>query len=376
MKKYFWYNEISEKFLERGYFHKHNSIEKRVEEIADTVGKYFPEVRDKVKDYIELGYYIIPSPVWSNFGTNRGSGISCFNTHIGDSMESIIKGAAEVGYLCKVGGGTSGYFGEIREEGAPISTGGIADGPMKYLELFDSMKKIVNQGAFRRGEFAAFLDIDHPDIEEFLKINREDSKFQRLPYGVCIDDKWIKSMKEGDIDKRSIWTKVLENRSYTGFPYIFFTDNVNNNTVDCYKDNNIKIKSTNMCSEILLASNEEESFVCNLMGMNLALYDHWKHTDAVRVAVYIADAVLQDFIEKNENIQLIERAVKFARKYRALGIGASGYHTYLQENGIPFESVTARILNKQIFKTIRDESYAASEEMFKKYATYQRKENS
>lgn len=351
----------------RGYFHNNSSIEDRVDTIAKTVGKYYPEVEEKVKAYIELGYYVLPSPVWSNFGTNRGSGISCFNTHIGDSVSSILKAVSEVGMLSKIGGGTSGYFGEIRAEGSPVSTGGIADGPMPFIKLFNSVKTTISQGSFRRGEFAAFLDIEHPNIEDFLTINRENSEIQRLPYGVCISDAWLESMKSGDYKKRTIWAKVLENRGYTGFPYLMFTDNVNKNTADVYKDTGQKIKSTNMCTEILLPSTEEESFVCNLLGMNIELFDYWRYTDAVRVAVYIADAVLTDFIEKNDGNPLVQRAVDFAKRHRAIGIGASGYHSYLQENDIPFESVSARSLNTLIFKTIKEQAYAASEEMFSLY---------
>lgn len=367
LKKYFWYNEVSEKFMGRGYFHDNSTIEERVDSISKLVGKYFPHVQEKVKEYIELGFYVLPSPVWSNVGTNRGSGISCFNTHIGDSIYSMMKGLAEVGMLSKIGGGTSGYFGSIRPEGDLISTGGRADGPMGALKLYNVVKNAINQGSFRRGEFAAFLDIDHKDIYEFFNINRENYEIQRLPYGVCVSDEWLDSMKKGDIEKRKLWARVLENRGYTGFPYIFFTDNVNNNTVDVYKDLKMKINSTNMCTEILLPSSEEESFVCNLIGMNLALFDQWKNTDAVKIALYIADAVLSDFIEKNINNKLVERAIKFAINHRAIGIGASGYHTYLQENMIPFESVAARAVNKLIFKTIRDRAYEASEEMFKLY---------
>lgn len=366
-QKYWWYNKTSEEFMGRGYFHNNSSIEDRVEAISKAVGEYYPEVQEKVKSYIELGYYILPSPVWSNFGTNRGSGISCFNTHIGDSVQSILKGTAEVGMLSKIGGGTSGYFGDIRPEGSSISTGGIADGPMAYIKLFSEVKNIMNQGSFRRGEFAAFLDIDHKDIMKFLDINRENSEIQRLPYGVCVSDDWIQSMKSGDRKKREVWAKVLENKGYTGFPYIFYTDNVNRGTVDVYKDLGLKIKSTNMCTEILLPSSETESFVCNLIGMNIEMFDYWKHTDAVRVALYLADAVLNDFIRKNKNNPLVERAVRFAENHRAIGIGASGYHSYLQENMIPFESIAARSLNNLIFKTIRDQAYQASREMFELY---------
>lgn len=349
----------------RGYFHNNATIQDRVEIISKTVGDRFgrEDVRVKVKEYIENGFYVLPSPVWSNVGTGRGSGISCFNTHFSDSIESIIRGNAEVGMLCKIGGGTSGYFGDIRPAGSPISTGGTTFGAVHFMQLPSVTKNVISQNNTRRGEFAGYLDIEHGDIEEFLRINSEGSPLQRFPFGVCVSDKWLSEMKEGDITKREIWAKVLDSRNNTGFPYIFFTDNVNNNTVDVYKDLKMKIKSSNMCTEILLPSSEEESFVCDLVGMNIVKFDEWKDTDAVEMAVYIADAVLEDFIESHRNTRFIERAVAFAEKHRAIAIGASGYHSYLQSKMIPFESMEAKFENVKIFKLIQERAWKASEEM-------------
>lgn len=363
--KYDWYTKLSEIFMGRGYFHNNATIQDRVESISENVGNRFQseEIKKKVKEYIENGFYVLPSPVWSNVGTGRGSGISCFNTHFGDSIESIVRGNAEVGMLCKIGGGTSGYFGDIRPAGSPISTGGVTFGAVHFMQLPSVTKNVISQNNTRRGEFAGYLDIEHGDISEFLSINSEGSPLQRFPFGVCVTDKWIKEMKEGDIPKRELWAKVLDSRNNTGFPYIFFTDNVNNNTVDVYKDLNMKIKSSNMCTEILLPSSDEESFVCDLVGMNIVKFDEWKDTDAVEIAVYIADAVLEDFIETHRNTRFIERAVNFAEKHRAIAIGASGYHSYLQSKMIPFESMEAKFENVKIFKTIQEQAWKASEKM-------------
>lgn len=365
MARYDWYNELSQVFMGRGYFHEDATIEERVEVIAKKVGDTYKseEIRKKVKEYIELGFYVLPSPVWSNFGTTRGAGISCFNTHFGDSIESIVKANAEIGILCKLGGGTSGYFGEIRAAGSPISTGGTTFGAVHFMQLPNTTKQVISQNNVRRGEFAAFLDIDHGDIEEFLNINGEGSPLQRFPFGVCVKDEWLEKMKEGDPAKRRIWAMVLDSRNRTGFPYIFFTDNVNRGTADVYKDKGYKIRSTNMCTEILLPSNDEESFVCDLVGMNLVKYDEWKNTDAVRIAVYIADAVLTDFIERYKGKAFIERTVRFAERHRAIAIGASGYHSFLQSKMIPFESLQAKGLNNEIFKLMQKQAIEASEEM-------------
>jgi ribonucleoside-diphosphate reductase alpha chain len=364
-----WYTLLSEEFMGRGYFHNNESIEDRINTIAELVGKTFndDEIKDKVKDYIEKGYYVLPSPVWSNVGTGRGSGISCFNTHVSDSIESIVRANAEVGMLCKIGGGTSGYFGDLRPAGTAISTGGETHGAVHFMQMFDVTKNVISQGNVRRGEFAAYLDITHGDVKDFLRINGEGHKLQRFPFGICVGDKWLEEMKAGDMDKRELWAMVIDSRNRTGFPYIFFSDNVNNNTVDVYSDTEARINSSNMCTEILLPSTEEESFVCDLVGMNLVKFDEWKNTDAVRIAVYIADAVLEEFIQAYANKPFIERAIRFAKRHRAIGIGASGYHSYLQSKMIPFESMEAKMTNNLIFKTIQDQAWAASKEMAERF---------
>lgn len=365
-----WYTPLSEVFMERGYFNEGDTIESRIKSISELVGKTFSDeegLTEKVKDYIEKGYYVLPSPVWSNVGTNRGSGISCFNTHISDSIESIIRANAEVGMLSKIGGGTSGYFGELRPSGAKISTGGETHGAVNFMQMFDATKSVISQGNVRRGEFAAYLDMTHGDIKDFLRINGEGHRLQRFPFGVCVTNEWLSDMKSGDVEKRELWAMVIDSRNRTGFPYIFFSDNVNDNTVDVYKDLNMKIKSSNLCSEILLPSSEEESFVCDLIGMNLVKYDEWKDTDAVKIALYIADAVLEEFINRYSNTPFIERAVRFAKRHRAVGIGASGYHSYLQSKMIAFESLEAKMVNVQIFKTIQEQAWSASKEMAAKY---------
>ena len=364
-----WYTPLSQEFMGRGYFHDDCTIEDRIESIGNTVGNMFSDnaLGAKVKEYIRKGYYVLPSPVWSNTGTGRGSGISCFNTHVSDSIESIVRANAEVAMLCKIGGGTSGYFGDLRPAGSAISTGGSTFGAVHFMQMFDTTKNVVSQGNVRRGEFAAYLDITHGDIKDFLRINGEGHKLQRFPFGVCVPDKWIEEMKEGDMSKRELWAMVLDSRNRTGFPYIFFTDNVNNNTVDVYKDKKSRINSSNMCTEILLPSTEEETFVCDLVGMNLVKFDEWKDTDAVRIAVYIADAVLQEFIDKYENTPFVSRAVTFAKRHRAIGIGASGYHSYLQSKMISFESMEAKMVNTTIFKTIQTQAWEASKEMASLY---------
>lgn len=364
-EKYYWLNKQSREFLQRDYLFGNETPEQRIRHIAESSEKYLniKGFADKFEDYMSRGFYSLSTPIWINFGNNRGLPISCFNSHISDSIESFLIKQAEVGYMTKVGGGTSGYFGEVRGRGANISTGGKAEGSVRTMELFYNVTNIVSQGNARRGHFAAYLPIEHPDIEEFLKIRSEGHTIQEMSIGVCVSDEFMSKMVNGDTPSRKIWAKVIQKRSETGYPYIFFTDNVNNNAPDIYKDKGMRINSSNMCSEIMLPSSENESFVCNLSSMNLERYDEWKDTDAVETLIYFLDAVMSEFIEKTENMILMKAPRRFAMNHRALGLGVLGWHSYLQSKMIAFESLSAHALNVQIWKNIRTRTDNATQKL-------------
>ena len=222
-------------------------------------------------------------------------------------------------------------------------------------------------GNSRKGQFAGYIDIEHPDIEEWLDIHKEGNPIQLMYYGVCIGDQWLKEMKEGDAEKRRIWAKVLQRKAESGIPYLFFKDNVNNQKPDVYKDKDMTIYASNLCSEIALPSSLEESFVCCLSSMNALYFDEWKETDAVETMTYFLDAVMEEFIQKSKSIPMMEKANRFATRHRAIGIGVLGWHSYLQYKHTPFESFQAMQLNNELFKTIHDRSYAASREMAEHY---------
>jgi ribonucleoside-diphosphate reductase alpha chain len=285
---------------------------------------------------------------------------NCFNSHVEDTMDSILHNVAEVGMMTKHGGGTSGYFGEIRSRGSEISSGGKSDGSIHFMQLFESVTNVCKQSSVRRGAMACYLPIDHKDIHEFLKIKQEGSPIQFLFSGVCVSDNWMESMINGDSEKRDVWAKVIKSRSEIGLPYIFFTDNVNKQAPKVYKDKGLKINSSNLCSEIMLSSTPDESFVCCLSSMNLLHYDEWKDSDAVEVMAYFLDSVLDEFIEKASKIPFMERAVRFSQNQRAIGIGATGWHSLLQSKGIPFESLNAQWLNAEIFENMNNASLEAS----------------
>lgn len=362
---YRWLNDYSQQFLEKDYLLPGQTVDERVDIICNGAEKILniPGFASRFKENIKKGWYSLSTPIWTNFATDRGLPISCFGSYIDDSMSSILSTHAEVGMMCKNGGGTSAYFGELRPRGSKIKNNGESFGSVHFMRLFDSLINIVSQGSTRRGNFAAYLPTDHKDINEFLTIRKEGSPLQDILSGVCVSDEWMQSMIDGDAEKRTIWAKVLESRTNTGFPYIFFTDTVNRDTVDVYKDKDLKITHSNMCTEILLPDNNEESFVCDLSSMNILYYDEWKDTDAVKLLTYFLDSVMTDFINKAKNIPYMHKAVKFAENHRALGIGWLGWHSYLQSKMIPFESMEAKLLNVQVGKKINESAWEASKEL-------------
>lgn len=365
MKKLWWLNKESEQILNRGYLLKGETVEGAIDRIATAASKrlYKPELKDDFIALIENGWMSLSSPIWANMGTERGLPISCFNVHVPDNIEGITHKLGEVIMQTKIGGGTSGYFGGLRGRGSAVTDNGQSSGAVSFMKLFDTAMDTISQGGVRRGAFAAYLDIDHPDIEEFLQIKDIGSPLQNLFYGVCIPDYWMHEMIDGDMKKREIWAKVLESRQQKGLPYLFFSDNVNRNKPQVYKDKNRKINASNLCSEIMLPSNTDESFICCLSSMNLELYDEWKDTNAVQLAIFFLDAVLQEFIAKTEDNHYLKSANTFAKRHRAVGLGAMGWHSYLQKHMIPFEGLQAKQLTHSIFEHIRHEADTASEEL-------------
>jgi ribonucleoside-diphosphate reductase alpha chain len=361
--RYYWLNEDSIKFLERGYLGEGETPLSRIEKIALTAQNILgiDGFADKFMEYMALGFYSLSTPIWMNFGNNRGNPISCFNSHIGDSVESFLVKQAEVGMMTKVGGGTSGYFGDIRPRGSKISTGGIAEGAVRCMELFDTVAKIISQGSARRGSFAAYLPIDHGDFDEFMKIRSEGNSIQEMSIAVTIPEGWMKEMIDGDKEKRRRWAAVIKKRSETGYPYVFFTDNANNQKPQVYKDKGYELNASNLCSEIFLPSTDDESFVCCLSSLNLLCWDEIKQTDAVETLVMFLDAVMSEFIDKTADDKLMSAAHRFAKNHRALGMGVLGYHSYLQSKMIAWESMDAHFENIEIFSEIRKRADKATE---------------
>lgn len=373
-----WLNEESRLFLSRGYLPKDMKAENRIWDIASHAENILriEGFANKFYDYMSRGWYSLASPIWSNYGTNKGLSVSCFGSYISDSTTSILDTHKEVGLMSKMGGGTSGTFDALRPRGSSIgNSNGESYGPVHFMEMFDTLTDVISQGGVRKGAFSPYLSMDHPDIEEFIGIGSDGHPIQGLTHGVVVTDSFIEGLKAGDKEKRRLWAKVIENRGEVGYPYIFFKDNVNNNKVDVYKDTKQMIHASNLCSEICLNSNEQESFVCVLSSMNLLHYDEWKDTDAVETMVYFLDSVVTEFLNRLDEYKEtdpelfngMKRAYNFAKNQRALGLGVLGWHSYLQSNHLPFDSQEAAKKNLEIAKLLKQKSYKASEELAEQF---------
>lgn len=380
-KPWYWLNDNSRAFLARGYLGDGQTAEERVRAITDRAEELLkkPGFSDKLYEYVSKGWVSFSSPVWANFGVSKGLPISCFGSYVDDNMASILYSHAEIGMMTKYGGGTSAFFGPLRGRGEEISGNGHSSGAVHFMQLFNSLIDVVSQGSVRRGTFAAYLPVEHPDIMEFLDINTEGNPIQGINYSVTVTNEWLQAMVDGDEAKRAVWAKVLQRRGEIGYPYIMFVDNANAGRPDVYKDKDLPIYASNVCSEIMLPSKEDWSFVCCLSSINVLFYDDWKGTDLVETMTYFLDAVMEEFIvklealrdhadpEKRRAFEFMERAYKFARENRALGLGVLGYHSLLQSKRLPFESEEASALNVEMFKLVKERAYKASEEMAKEY---------
>ena len=357
-EKYYWLNEDSRTFLSRGYIDE--TPEQRIKDVANTAEKYLKieGFAKKFEDYMAKGFYSLSTPVWINFGKEKGLPISCYGSNVDDTLDSILNASREIGMMSKYGGGTSAFLGNIRSRGTKISTGGTADGPVHYARLYDTTVDVSKQSEARRGACAVWLPVEHSDILEFLDIGTEGNPIQNLQYGVTVTDAWLEEMKAGDADKRKIWAKIIQRRNEFGFPYIMFKDNSNNNSP--YKELGLDITASNLCSEIQLPTDSFNSFVCCLGSLNLLHWDEIKACDAIEVYTMFLNAVMDEFIKKSYNMPGMKRAHRFAEQHRAIGLGVLGYHSLFQSKLIPFESLQAKQLNYDIFKTLKDKSEAAS----------------
>jgi len=375
MKKFEWLTDDARTFLNRGYI-QDISAEERYRQIADRVEEltFMDGIADKIYEYSSKQYLSFSSPILSNFGTNKGLPISCNFGVVDDTLNSILHGMYEMGILAKHGAGTAKNLSAIRPYGEPYGKDktGISEGLIAWAGEYSNVIAKVSQGGMRRGFLTVYCSIEHPEIDWFLNIGANGDEripgysIKNITTGVTIPRGWIESMKSGDKEKREIYAKILKRRSEIGFPYILFEDNCDDQKPQVYIDNDMKIFTSNICTEVIEYCDTEKEFTCCLMSLNLAKFDEWPD-DLVFTANIILDAVISEYIDKASGIPGFEKAVKFASEHRAIGVGVLGFHTYLQKNSIPFGSIESYQVNNRIFKHIREESDRASEFMAKRW---------
>jgi len=333
--------------------------------VARRLGK--PHMASKFFDFIWRGWLNLATPVLSNTGTDRGLPISCFGIDVGDSIQEIGSKNLEMMLLAKHGGGVGVGVNQIRSAGSRITGNGTSDGVVPFCKIYDSTILATNQGSVRRGAASVNLNIEHGDFDEWIEIREPKGDVNRqslnLHQCVVVGDKFMRRVEDGDPEARRKWSKVLQKRKSTGEPYIMFKGNVNKQNPEAYKQNGLKVFMTNICSEITLHTDESHSFVCCLSSVNLAKYDEWKDTDLIYTAIWFLDGVLEEFIQRAKNMRGFENSVRSAEKGRALGLGVLGWHTYLQQKGIPFEGLPAQFETRRIFSQMKIEAERASRDM-------------
>ena len=368
--------EVYRKTISGGYLLQGETPRDAYERVAKTVARrlYKPELADVFFDYIWKGWLNLASPVLSNTGTDRGLPISCFGIDVADSIQDIGSKNLEMMLLAKHGGGVGVGINMIRPAGAKITGNGTSDGVVPFCKIYDSTILATNQGAVRRGAASVNINIEHPDFEEWLEIRepKGDVNRQSLNLHQCavVGDKFMRRLEQGDKEARTRWSKLLRKRKATGEPYIMFKGNVNKNNPEAYKSNGLKVHMTNICSEITLHTDESHSFVCCLSSLNLSKYDEWKDTDLIYHATWFLDGVMEEFIQRAKGLRGFENAVRSAVKGRPLGLGVLGWHTYLQDRGIPFEGLSAQYETRKIFSQIKIESERASRDLADVYGEH------
>ena len=368
-----WLTADAFQTLRGGYLFGEETPKDMYRRVAGSVSRSLkkPELEARFYDILWKNWLCPSTPVLCNSGTDRGLPISCFSSYMADDTYEILETLQEVAMLSKYGGGTAIHVNDIRAKGAPISKGGHSDGVVPFLKMADSVILGISQGSTRRGACAAYIDIEHGDFDEFLQSRRPTGDTNRqclnLHHGVCVSNSFIEKVKSGDTEARRRWKELVKSRVETGEPYVFFSDNANDQAPEVIKNTGIRLKGSNLCSEIFLPTDKDHTFVCCLSSLNLSRWDEWKDTDTVQLSVWFLDGIMEEFIQKAANLRGFERALRFARKSRALGLGVLGLHSYFQKNMIAFDSLQAYLQNKIIFKKIREEAELATTVLASEY---------
>ncbi len=368
-----WMDEVGVATISKGYLLPDETPRKAYRRVAKAIAERVrkPELESKFFKYIWNGWIGLASPVLSNTGTDRGLPISCFGIDTPDSIRGIGLTNAELMKLTALGGGVGISTSRIRPRGTEITGNGKSEGVVPWCKIYDSAIIATNQGSVRRGAASVNLDINHPDIKEFMQIRRPKGDPNRqclnLHQCVVVDDAFMRRLQDRDSEAMSLWLDILKTRVETGEPYIMFKDNVNKNNPLAYAMNNLDVTMTNICTEITLHTDEEHSFICCLSSLNLAKYDEWKDTDVVETSIRFLDGVMQEFIDKSNGKDSMIRTHRHAQKGRALGLGVMGWHSFLQKKGLPFNSIASTAWTHTLFSDIRQKAEATSRELAQEY---------
>lgn len=373
-----WVNRESMDTLSNGYLLPGETPRDAMKRLSTTAASRLnrPDLESEFFHILWANWLCPASPVYSNLGTERGLPISCYGTYVPDSVDGIFQHYHEVAMLTKNGGGVGSFWGNIRARGTSISGNGKSTGVVPWLAVEDRVALSVGQGGVRRAGLAEFIDIEHGDFSEFINIRRPLGDVNRqclnLHHGVNIGDQFMQEMLDGNKHNRQMWQELLKTRVETGEPYMMFKDTANKN-----KPFSQLINNTQLCTEIFLPNDEDHTYVCCLSSLNLARWDEWSNykfssgLTVVELSVYFLDAVMSEFITKARNLPGFEKAVRFAEKSRALGLGVLGYHTLLQQKMLPFDSFQTMMLNAQIFSQLERESNFASHRLALEYGVPQ-----
>ena len=368
-----WMDEISLATISKGYLLPGETVKTAYRRVANAAASRLkkPELANKFFKYIWNGWIGLASPVISNMGTDRGLPISCYGVDTPDSIRGIGLTNAELMRLTSKGGGVGISVSRIRPRGTEIAGNGKSEGVVPWCKIYDSSIIATNQGNVRRGAASVNLDIEHPDVDEFLEIRRPKGDVNRqclnLHQCVVVGDSFMRKLEARDPESMNRWAKVLKSRMETGEPYIMYKDNVNKNNPIAYRMNNLEVTMTNICSEITLFTDEEHSFICCLSSLNLAKWEEYKDTDCIQTAIWFLDGVMEEFIDKSNGKESLKRTHKHAKKGRALGLGVMGWHTFLQQKGLPFASIASTVHTRNIFNKIRMEAETASMNLAAEY---------
>jgi ribonucleoside-diphosphate reductase alpha chain len=374
-----WMDDIAVSMISKGYLLSDENVFDGFKRVSKAAARRLrrKDLQPFFYEAMVKNWLCLASPVLSNMGTERGLPISCYGIDVDDSVEGIASANSELMRLSSQGGGVGMSLSRIRGRGAKIKDNGVSEGIIPWAKIYDSTILATNQGSVRRGAASFNLDINHPDIEEFLMMRRPKGDVNRqclnTHHCVVVDDTFMQKVEDRDPHSLKIWGEILRTRLETGEPYIMFKDNVNKVNPEGYKKLNLEVTMTNICSEIVLYTDPLHSFICCLSSLNLARFDEWKDyrfengMSVPELTTWFLEGVLQEFIDRAKNIRFMENTVRSAQKGRAIGIGALGWHTFLQAKGVPFVGIQANAYTREIFSFIDSESLKASQDMAVEY---------